>query len=182
MVDLLMISGSLRHGSTNTAALVTASVVAPPGVALQLYGGTAHLPHFNPDDEGSSLPPLVADLRARIRQADALLLSTPEYAGALPGSFKNVFDWAVGDDQPGSLNQKPVAYINVSPRGGALAHASLRAVLGYVGALIMEKACVDIPLRQSDIDHEGLIASDQMRRQLAVALTELIAGIPDVAR
>ena len=81
-------------------------------------------------------------MRAQIRNVDAVLFSTPEYAGALPGSFKNLLDWAVGDDHPGSMNGKPVAYVNVSPRGAALAHASLRSVLGYLGAVIVEAACV----------------------------------------
>ena len=54
-----------------------------------------------------------------------MLFSTPEYAGALPGSFKNLLDWTVGDDQPGSMNGKPVAWVNVSPRGAEHAHESL---------------------------------------------------------
>ncbi len=115
----------------------------------------------------------VADLRAQIRSADAVLFSTPEYAGALPGSFKNVLDWAVGDDQPGSMNGKPVAYINVSPRGAALAHASLASVLGYLGAVIVGVACVDIPLTQDSLDEDGLIASDDIQREVATALATL---------
>ena len=116
-----MISGSLRRRSTNTALLLTAQVLAPPNVAAVLYEGAAGLPHFNPDEDRTPLPTSVTDLREQIRSADAVLYSTPEYAGALPGSFKNVLDWAVGDDQPDSMSGKPVAYINVSARGAALA-------------------------------------------------------------
>jgi NAD(P)H-dependent FMN reductase len=53
-----MISGSLRAGSTNTAVLHTAAVLAPSGVTMVLYGGMGELPHFNPDDErGRAGPP-----------------------------------------------------------------------------------------------------------------------------
>lgn len=50
-----------------------------------------------------SLDDVVADLRAEIHRSDAVVVSSPEYAGALPGSFKNLLDWTIGDDQPGSM-------------------------------------------------------------------------------
>jgi chromate reductase, NAD(P)H dehydrogenase (quinone) len=174
-LQLLLISGSLRAGSTNTALLLTAQAAVPEGVTATLYEGLADLPQFNPDDEGPALPPQADELRALIRQADAVLFSTPEYAGALPGSFKNALDWAVGDDQPGSMNGKPVAYVNVSPRGAALAHASLRSVLGYLGADIVEEACLANPVTREAVAEDGLIASAEIRAQVAEVLAELVA-------
>ena len=91
---VLLISGSLRAASTNTAVLRTARAVAPEGIEAVLYEGMAALPHFNPDDdaEGAPVHPAVAELRAGIAAAGALLFCTPEYAGALPGSFKNLLE------------------------------------------------------------------------------------------
>ena len=106
-----------------------------------------------------------------------MLVSVPEYAGALPGSFKNVLDWAVGDDQPGSLNGKPVAWINVSPRGAVHAHESLRRVFGYVGAVVVESACVALTLTPVDIGESGLIASVRIRAQLTPAFDALLGAI-----
>jgi NAD(P)H-dependent FMN reductase len=108
-VRVLLVSGSLRGRSTNTAALRTAAVAVLPGLEAVLYEGMGSLPHFNPDDDHQPLTGVVFDLRSRIRAADAVVFSTPEYAGALPGSFKNLLDWTIGDDQPGSIYQKPVA-------------------------------------------------------------------------
>jgi chromate reductase len=173
-----LISGSLRGRSTNTALLRTACALMPSGTAASLYEGLAGLPHFNPDDDGPGQPEPVAELRAQIRAADAVLFSTPEYAGALPGSFKNLLDWAVGDDQPGSMDGKPVAWFNGSPRGAALAHASLRHVLGYVGARIVEEACLDIPVTRDVVGGDGLIESAEIRRQLAAAVMALMASVP----
>lgn len=58
-LQLLLVSGSLRSGSTNTAVLQTAQVLVPGGVATVLYRGMGGLPHFNPDDdrEGEAVPP-----------------------------------------------------------------------------------------------------------------------------
>src|SRR5206468_11669970 len=113
MTTLLLISGSLRAGSTNTAVLRTASELAGERVGMTLYGGVAELPHFNPDDdrEGEPVHAAVAELRAQVAAADALLICTPEYAGALPGALKNLLEWTVGD---GGTYRKPIAWINAS--------------------------------------------------------------------
>ena len=83
---ILLVSGSTRGASTNSALLRTAASNPPDGVEGELYAGMTDLPHFNPDDDHDPLPPAVADLRARIGVADAVLICTPEYAGALPGT------------------------------------------------------------------------------------------------
>jgi chromate reductase len=178
---VLLISGSLRQGSGNSALLRTAQLVAPTGVTAVLYKGMGALPHFNPDDDRDPLPVPVAALRAAIQAADALLFSTPEYAGALPGSFKNLLDWTIGDDQPCSIYEKPVAWVNVSsaPTGAAAAYASLQTVLGYAHATIIEAACTPITVTRSDIDSnvdDGTIADPAIRASLAAVLTTLAAS------
>jgi chromate reductase len=157
---ILLISGSLRAGSTNTALVRTAQAVAPDGTMATIYEGLSDLPHFNPDDDVVPLHPAVSDLRAAIADADALLFSTPEYAGALPGSFKNLLDWTVGGGETYGMT---VAWIN----------ASLRTVLGYTGSDIVEEACVHIPVARSAIGSDGLIADMDIRRQIADALRAL---------
>jgi len=47
---ILLVSGSTRGGSTNTALLRTAQAVAPAEITTVLYEGLAGLPAFNPDD------------------------------------------------------------------------------------------------------------------------------------
>lgn len=74
----------------------TAKKLVPAGARAVIYRRLADLPHFNPDDDCDPLPEPVAEMRSLLRSADAVLLSTPEYAGSLPGSFKNLLDWTVG--------------------------------------------------------------------------------------
>ncbi len=174
--SILLISGSLRGGSTNTAMLRTARAVAPAGISASLYEGMDGLPHFNPDDdlEGGQLAAPVAALRARLREVAAVLICTPEYAGALPGALKNLLEWTVGG---GELYGKSVAWINASgraaPKGGADAHESLRKVLGYVGADIVEDACVRIPVARDAIGPDGLIADSLIRARAVDCLRAL---------
>jgi chromate reductase len=117
------------------------------------------------------VPAPVAAMRAQLGAADAVLFSTPEYAGALPGSFKNLLEWTVGGHE---IYGKPVAWVNTSgpaaPTGAADAHDSLRKVLGYVGATIVEDACVRLPIARDAIGPDGLIADSGLRDRLGAAL------------
>jgi chromate reductase len=153
--------------------------VAPGEIDAVLYDGLDGLPHFDPDRDRVPLPPAVAELRAAIRAADAILFCTPEYAGALPGSFKNLLDWTIGDDQPGSIYEKPVAWINASaaPTGAADAHDSLRKVLAYAHAAVVEDACVSIPVTRHVVDNDGLIRDPMIRAQIRDALLTLAVTI-----
>ena len=176
MAKLLLISGSLRGGSTNSATLRTAAALAPDGVEATIYDGMGRLPHFNPDDDptdGVGLDPEVAALRASLAEVDALLLSTPEYAGALPGSFKNLLDWTVGG---GEMDGKPVGFINVAGRGrGEKAHASLEVVLGYVAADLRTGARV--PMSHTDVDDAGAIGTPELRAAVGEAFRAFVATL-----
>src|ERR1700733_824846 len=153
---VLLISGSTRNGSANTAALVTAAALAPERVTPVLYGGLADLPAFNPDHDGDRLPPAVAALRGEIAAAAAVLFCTPEYAGTLPGSLKNLLDWTVGG---GEMYEEPAAWINVAAPGrGGGATATLASVLSYVSATVIEAACRDVPVPRDAVTREGTVS------------------------
>ncbi len=179
--SILLISGSTRDGSTNTAALRTAAAVAPAGVTATLYDGLVDLPAFTPDADDDAPHPAVARLRAALTDADAVVLCTPEYAGTLPGSLKNLIDWVVGT---GELHRKPVAWIDVAPsgRGGGVLD-TLRTVLGYVDADVIADACRKVPVRRDEVGADGLVAAPEARAAIAGALTavarHLRARAPD---
>jgi NAD(P)H-dependent FMN reductase len=175
MTHVLLISGSVREGSTNRAALATAAAVAPPGVTTSFYEGLLALPHFNPDLDQPPLPEPVAELRGAIESADALLFCTPEYAGALPGALKELLEWTVGGIEIGA---KPTGWINVStmPSNAAGAHAELATVLRYTDAKLIDEACVHLPVRRDEIGSDGLITTLQTREAITQVLAELAAA------
>jgi hypothetical protein len=72
---------------------------------------------------------------------------------------------------------KPVAWINCSQRDAEDAHAALRNVLGYLGARIVEQACVIVPVGGDAIGPDGLISSAHIRRSLTLALAELSRAV-----
>ena len=168
---VLAISGSLRTASTNTAVLEAAALVAPPGMVVEFYRELGILPHFNPDLDGSPPPPAHA-LRAAVGSAGALLLSTPEYAHGLPGSFKNALDWLVGSTEfPG----KPVAVINLSARS-TFAAASLNEILRTMSARLVEPASITLELPRRTADAAALAADPRLGSALRAALHALAAA------
>ncbi|MCX5747134.1 MAG: NAD(P)H-dependent oxidoreductase [Proteobacteria bacterium] len=174
-VRILLVTGSTRSASTNTAALRTAQACAPPGVIATLHDALAALPAFNPDHDHEPLPGPVAVLRAEIASNDALVFCTPEYAGALPGSFKNLLDWTVGGTQ---LSGKPVAWLNVAAPGrGEHAVASLRGVLGYVTATILDDCCIRVGVGHDALGPDGLVRDPDVRARLAQVLADVATHV-----
>jgi chromate reductase, NAD(P)H dehydrogenase (quinone) len=172
--NLLLVSGSTRAGSTNTAVVLTLTGLLRGVIRPVPYLALADLPHFNPDHDVEPLPPEAARLRALIADADAVLFCTPEYAGDLPGSFKNLLDWTVGGVE---IVDKPVGWINASssPTGAEGAHRALRTVLRYTGARIIDTACVRVPVPRAAVAPEtGRIAEPRIRDELGAAARALV--------
>lgn len=159
-LNVLAISGSLRAQSSNAELLRAAGLLDPSSFAVSLYDGLAGLPHFNPDDdrEDSVLPAAVAELRARIAAADALLISSPEYAHGVPGSLKNALDWLVsGPEMPG----KPVGVLTAS---SLALHAppSLVETLRTMSALVVDDAVRVVPLAGRRLDAAGIVREPKL--------------------
>jgi chromate reductase, NAD(P)H dehydrogenase (quinone) len=180
VITMLLISGSSREGSTNAAVLRTAATLAPDDVEAVLYTGIGELPLFNPDAdrEGAPVDERVAAMRAAVADADAVLVCTPEYAGALPAALKNLLEWTIGD---AGTYAKPVAWINAAgpaaPSGAADAHDSLRKVLGYAGADIVESASVRAPVTREMVGADGLVHDDAAGGQIAASVAALVDHI-----
>lgn len=164
---ILMLSGSLRAMSTNTSLLRTAAAMADDAV---LYQRMAQLPHFDPDDDVEPLHAEVQHLRETIQAADAIVICMPEYAGAMPGSFKNALDWTVGSMV---MNAKPTAVVNVSAVDASKAQQSLLIVLGYVMVDLVTVASVHIPVGRQHVGADGLIDDPAVRQQIADMLSAL---------
>jgi chromate reductase, NAD(P)H dehydrogenase (quinone) len=179
-LDILGLCGSLRKASFNHAALRLAGELMPPSMKLDIFDWR-DFPIFDGDIFAKGYPPAVAALRERVRRADGVLISTPEYNFSVPGGLKNVLDWlSRGDDQP--WNGKPVAIMSASggPLGGARMQYDLRKVLLYINAHVLAKPEVFISLAPSKFDAE-LRCTDETTRKFITdqmaSFAKWIAGI-----
>ena len=170
-VRFLLVPGSTRSASGNQAVLRTVDRLLPRS---EVFGRLESLPQFNPDRVDEP-PPEVLALRASLARADVVVFCTPEYAGSLPGSLKNLLDWTVGS---GDLYRKPVAWINAAAPGrGAGASDALADVLRYVDADVLEPGGVRLPLAPGAVGPDGEIADAGYRQDLEHAVVGLATAV-----
>lgn len=168
---ILTLCGSLRAKSSNRALLRAFERLAPSTLTFRHYERLGELPHFNPDLDSAPPPPAVEELRSLVAGADAVVISTPEYAHALPGSFKNALDWLVSDP---AFAGKPVAILHVA-RGSTWALDSLKEVLKTMSARLIESASVLVPLGSNQIDADAILGRDDLRPLLLGSVAGLLA-------
>jgi chromate reductase, NAD(P)H dehydrogenase (quinone) len=170
---ILAVSGSLRERSFNTSLLRAAIEAAPDGIELELWEGLAELPLYDEELEDDA-PESVHRLREAWAAADAILFSTPEYNGSVPGGLKNAIDWASRPRLEGVLRNKPVAVVGASTgQFGALwAQQDLKRILGVAGARVIG---TEIPVARAHerFDHEGRLLDGEIFEQLRLHLTTL---------
>jgi chromate reductase len=175
---VLAISGSLRRDSHNTKLLRAAEELAPEGLELEFYDELELVPPYNEDRDGDEAPLGAAELRARIAEADALLIATPEYNASIPGQLKNAVDWASRPVRAGALWGKPALVIGASTGlyGGVWAQAELRKVLATAGARVVD-AEVAVSRADDRFDADGRLVDEELRAELAAALDALVAEV-----
>jgi chromate reductase, NAD(P)H dehydrogenase (quinone) len=170
---ILAVSGSLRESSFNTSLLRAALEAAPDAVELELWEGLGELPLYDEDLE-ADVPESVLRLRQDWAAADAILFSTPEYNGSVPGGLKNAIDWASRPKLEAVLWNKPVAVVGASTgQFGALwAQQDLKRILGIAGARVVG---TEIPVARAHerFDTEGRLLDGEVFAQLRLHLTTL---------
>ncbi len=177
MADLkiLGLSGSLRKGSWNTAALRAAAELLPAGASLTI-AEIGDLPLINQDlEQDGKYPAPVERLRAEILAADAILFATPEYNASIPAPLKNAVDWA---SRPGNtLAGKPVAIIGVSPGalGTARGQYPLRHTLGVLSVQMLGQPEVFIGGAGQKFDAVGALTDTGTREFLGKMLAVFVA-------
>ena len=168
-MKILAISGSLRTGSTTTAALLAAAQLAPDGVEVVIWQGLGKIPLFNPDLDTEPPPTAIAGFRAELRAADAVMICSPEYAHGVSGVMKNALDWVVGS---GELMDKPVALINAPPYA-TIAYGQLAETLRTMSATIIPDASVTLPVTNGKPDAAQMLASPEISGALRSAIAAL---------
>lgn len=181
-VHVLGLSGSLRKGSFNSAALHAAVELAPDDVRIRT-GSIAGIPPYDEDLRAEGTPDAVRALADAILAADAVLIATPEYNYSIPGVLKNAIDWLSRLD-PQPFADKPVAIMGASMGrlGTARAQYHLRQVFVFLDAMVLNKPEVMIAAAQTLVDERGELADETTRGHVAGLVEALAAHARRLAR
>lgn len=159
-IHILGIAGSLRRDSYNRGALRAAVGLVPDGATIEIFELDG-IPAFNQDDEQTP-PAKVAELKAKIRQADAVLFATPEYNYSVPGVLKNAIDWASRPYGDNAWDGKPAAIMGAS--GGAIATARaqyhLRQIMVFLNMHAINRPEVMIGHSAKKFDEVGNLTDE----------------------
>jgi NAD(P)H-dependent FMN reductase len=166
MTKVLAIPGSLRANSSSNFILQAIISLAPENVLIEVYNDVGVLPHFN---DPKQVPSSVSEFRKKVRETDAVLICTPEYAFGIPGSLKNALDWTVSS---GDFIDKPVGLVTASSQGEK-GHAALLLVLTAISAWVIDDATLLIPFVRSKLDAFGNIKDQQLTNELKKVVENL---------
>jgi chromate reductase len=136
-INVVTISGSLRKGSFNSALQRTLPALAPSDMKLTEAPSYAGFPLYNADvQNGTGFPADVKAFADAIRNADGVVIVTPEYNYSVPGPLKNAIDWVSRfENQP--FKDKPVAIQSATggPLGGARMQYHMRSIMVFLNAM-----------------------------------------------
>ncbi|HKO95680.1 MAG TPA: NAD(P)H-dependent oxidoreductase [Pyrinomonadaceae bacterium] len=173
-VRILGIAGSLRNESYNRAALRAAIELVPEGTTLETFELDG-IPGFNQDDEQNP-PAKVAELKKKIREADAILIVTPEYNYSIPGVLKNTIDWASRPYGDSAWNGKPAAIMgaSVGTIGTARAQYHLRQMMVFLNMFPINQPEVMIGNAHERFDAAGNLTDEATKKFIRQLLQNLV--------
>ncbi|HSI88551.1 MAG TPA: NAD(P)H-dependent oxidoreductase [Pyrinomonadaceae bacterium] len=173
-IRVLGIAGSLRDGSFNRGTLRAAKELAPDGMEIEIFD-LEGIPGFNQDQEADP-PERAAELKRRVREADAIIFVTPEYNYSISGVLKNAIDWASRPYGDSAWDGKPAAIMGAS--GGAVATAraqyDLRKMMVFLNMFPLNQPEVMIGNAGEKFDDKGDLTDDTTRDFIKKQLDALL--------
>lgn len=173
-VRILGFGGSLRKGSYNSALLREASDHMPEDSRLEIFD-ISSIPIYNQDHENNP-PQVVLNFKEAIKDADGLLIVTPEYNYSIPGFLKNAIDYASRPPETNYFRGKPVAFMSASTGmlGGSRAQYHLRQVAVFLDMKPINRPEVFINFAQTKFDQNMRLKDEQAIGFMRQLLKELV--------
>jgi len=172
-IKILAFAGSLRKESYNKALIETSRELASENVEIEVFD-LAPIPLFNQDLE-QNMPESVKEFKRRIREADAILIATPEYNRSVPGVLKNAIDWASRPSNDNSFDDKPVALMGAT--GGGIVGTSavqlhMHQIFAFLNMHPLERPVLYISNADQKIKN-GRVVDEETRKRISELLEAL---------
>ncbi|MDR0140164.1 NADPH-dependent FMN reductase [Metabacillus idriensis] len=161
MINIVAICGSLRKDSYNKKLLEAIKHESNDQWDVT-FVEIDELPLFNEDLEIGGDPEEVSDFKKKLKDADGILIVTPEYNSGIPGGLKNALDWASRPVRSSFFLNLPVALAGATPGslGTALSQMQLRQILVAMNANVLSAPKVLVGEVHKKIDLETRQVTD----------------------
>ena len=170
--NVLAIPGSTRAHSTNLNLIKAIEDLTKDIFYVTVFDGLMRIPPFNPDNDTEYPPSAIINFRKQLKDADGILICTPEYAMGVPGTLKNAIDWTVSSME---FMNKPVALITASS-AGQKGHAALLETLKVIEARMAPETQLLIPFVKTKVSATKITDDPTLRemKQLIAAFSKLM--------
>jgi chromate reductase, NAD(P)H dehydrogenase (quinone) len=178
------IAGSLRRGSYNRGLIRAAAELAPPPMTIAIFERLGEVPLYDADVEARGDPEPVVALKNAIRQADALLIATPEYNFSVPGVLKNAIDWASRPPSGSVLMGRPTAILGASPgrTGTARAQLALRQSFVFTQTPVLVGPEMLVGEAQKKFAEDGTLTDGQTIKILRAMLERFLSWFESIPK
>ncbi|MFJ3876044.1 NADPH-dependent FMN reductase [Streptomyces sp. NPDC090077] len=182
-MKIVLISGSTRRDSVNTAVLATVRHILGnlPGEHESVLLPVGELPFYETELERTDGSAAVRAAKELVTGADALFISTPSYNGEMPGALKNALDWLsrAQGEEPSPLTGKVAAVTSASPgvRGGVDAQTGLTGLLARCGARVVDHEPVAVARTHTLVTEDGRYTDQELVARLESLTRALIAEL-----
>jgi NAD(P)H-dependent FMN reductase len=176
-----VVVGSLRQGSFNKQLAHALESLAPDDFTFE-HLDIGSLPLYSQDYD-ADYPQVALDFKQKIKDADALLIVTPEYNRSIPGVLKNALDWGSRPWGQSVWGGKPGAILGTSigALGTAIAQSHLRGVCAYLDIALLGQPEMFIKHDENRIDASGKIVSEDTRKFLQAFMDRYAAWVRTLA-
>ncbi len=176
-IKIIGMTGSLRKASYNKGVLRYIEEIVPAGVEYKNID-VSNLPFYNEEYDETGYPDAVMALKEELKEADAVLLATPEYNYSIPPVLKNALDWVSrGEEKPLAGKRAALLSVTIGPLGGARVQYHLRQTLLALDVTVMNRPELFIANAKEKFDAEGNLQDEKTKKYTKRLLDALIEEI-----
>lgn len=161
-IRILAIIGSASENSSNLLLVKWIAKRMKNSLDLHIYNDLKKLPHFDPELSLENTPQTILDFRKMVREADGILICTPEYVFSIPSGLKNAIEWCIATTV---FSDKPTALITASAQGEK-GHEELQLIMKTAMARFHSGTTLLIQGIRGKMDEEGNLTDTTTESQL----------------
>lgn len=169
-IKVLGLCGSLRADSYNLKLLRNFLAALPSARFETSVYASLDLPLVNQDLESKPLPGAVVAFQAAVRDAQVIVVASPEYNASISGALKNAIDWATRPMGANLWQGKIAVLLAASPGalGGARGLIHVKTILSGLKAWVIAEQ-VQCGVAHEAFDENGMLQAAGVKKQMAGA-------------
>jgi len=176
-MKMLGIPGSIRPNSYNKAFLVwVGKLLKPMGVELEVVE-INEMPI--PLGARETVPEIVAKFKKKVKDADAVIFSTPQYNYSFPESLRSTIDWVAfpSDDNCWSGRKGFIMGVSRDTAGVIKAEVKLKEYMRVLGMEVFDGESIAVERAGEILDEEGGLLDKKIELKTKKVLEEFVQWV-----